>query len=240
MKRSNILALLLICFFLSNCTRQVLSYTSAKGQYQKGISAYYSGKYNTAEIELLKIRSNFNNSEYQNFAYLALADNHLRSRVRDSLGKSRAFYQTYLEQETNKSYIPYIFENFMLISLKNNANQIFTPRLRSDRANSYFQNIIDDYYRFALFYPQSAYFANATNYYKIATNYLANHEFEVANWYFSKKLYYSAILRYNYLLKNYTNFTKKQEAFTKLVESYKKANLFVKAKELSELKNQKL
>lgn len=230
-KKKIFLFLVLFCIFTS-CTPQVISYTSDKGQYQNGISAYYSGRYSEAEVELTKINENFINSSYKNFIYLALADNHLRSKIKDSLQKSTAFYQIYLEQETDPIYLPYVFENLLIISLKSNANQIFFPKLRSDRANSYFQDIIDNYYRFSLLYPESIYFVEAQKYYQLARDYLANHEFEVANWYLSKKLYYSAILRYNYLLKNYYGFSKEKEAYTKLVESYQKANLFTKAKEL--------
>lgn len=222
------------CFFLSSCTSQTVTYVSDKGLYQSAMSAYYAGRYNEAETQLQKISDDFNNSAYKNFSYLTLADNHLSLRSKESLRKSTSFYQIYLEQASTPYYIPYALENLIIISLKNNANQIFIPKLRSNRAHSYFQNIIDDYYRFSLLYPESVYFLRAKNYYQLARDYLANHEFEVANWYFSKKLYYSAILRYNDLLKNYSNFHKKEEAFVLLVESYKRANLVTRYQELKE------
>jgi outer membrane protein assembly factor BamD len=225
--------LLSICFpLLLSCVPQTISYTSDKGIYQNGMNAYYSGKYNEAEDSFSRISEEFTNSAYQNFTYLALGDNHLRSKTNDSLQKSDAFYQIYLEQEIEQTYLPYVFENLIIIALKSNANQVFFPKLRSDKANSYFQDIIDDYYRFSLLYPDSSYFSEAKKYQQLAKNYLANHEFEVANWYFSKKLYYSAILRYNYLLKNYIGFSKEKEAFAKLVEAYENANLTARAKEL--------
>ena len=232
MKFYHLLLISLLFLFLSSCTPQTVTYNSDKGYYQNAMSSYYAGRYNEAQTQLQKINEEFNNSIYKNFTYLAFGDNYLSIRTKDSLQQSTNFYEAYLEQETNPIYIPYVFENLMLILLKNNANQIFFPKLRSDRANSYFQEIVDDYYRFSLLYPESIYFVQAKSYYKIARNYLANHEFEVANWYFSKKLYYSAILRYNHLLKNYADFSQKEEAFDRLVESYKRANLQKKYEEL--------
>ena len=229
-----LLLFLNILLFL-NCTPQIVVYKSDKGFYQQAMSAYYSGRYAEAEISFNEIEDNFSNSGYQNFVYLGLADVNLRNRTKSALLKSATFYQIYLEQEISENYTPYVLENLMILSLKNNASQVFFPKLKSDRADSYFRDIVDNYYRFAIFYPESIYFQSAKNYYLLANNYLANHEFEVANWYFRKKLYYPAILRYNFLLKNYPNFSKNRQAFQRLIFAYKKVDLLEKAKELEQL-----
>ena len=227
--------LFLSIFLLLSCTPQTITYKSDRGFYQQAMSAYYSGRYVEAELTFNEVEKNFSNSGYQNFVYLGLADVNLRNRTKSALLKSAAFYQIYLEQEISENYIPYVLENLMILSLKNNANQIFFPKLQSNRADSYFRDIIDNYYRFAILYPESIYFQNAKPYYLLANDYLANHEFEVANWYFGKKLYYSAILRYNYLLKNYPNFSKSKQAFEQLILAYKKVDLLEKVKELEQL-----
>ena len=105
--------------------------------------------------------------------------------------------------------------------------------MQSDKAHSFLNNIIDDYYRLLLWHNHSVYLNDAAEFYQIAHNLLAEHEYQVAEWYYDKKLYFSAILRYEYLLKNFTHFTKKREAIEKLILIYKLFNLTDKITELN-------
>ena len=224
--------LLAFFFLLISCSQQTISYNSDRGIYQEAMVAYYSNKKQQAIQNLEKIIKDYPNSIYSSSSVLALADANLAIGVGDSLAKSFNYYNFFISKEGSSPYIAYALNQLLIISLKNNEKQVFGYSLKSDRANSYFKDIIDDYYRLYLFYPDSVYFAGAENYYEIAQEILAEHELQVADWYYDNSLYPSAILRYNYLLKHFTNFSKKELALKKLVSALKKVNLTKQAAKL--------
>lgn len=235
MRKNLSLLIYLLILPLSGCYQQVATYTSDRGLYQKGMIDYYSNKKQTAISNFDKINQQFLTSQYRSLSILALADSNLELNTNASLNQSFSFYNSFISSETSSSYVPYSLSRLLIISLRNNEKQFFGTSLKADRANSYFKEIIDNYYRLFLFYPSSKYFEDTKEYYEIAQDILAEHELNIANWYYDKNLYQSAILRYNYLLKNYTYFSKKKIALAKLIELYRKINFLDKVQELENL-----
>ena len=194
--------------------------------------AYYDEKKQKAILNFEKINTDFSNSKYVPLSNLALADSHLDIGSTSSLRQSSVYYDAYIQREGGH-YVPYALSRLMTVALRKNEKRLFKDRLQSDKAHSFLNNIIDDYYRLLLWHNHSVYLNDAAEFYQIAHNLLAEHEYQVAEWYYDKKLYFSAILRYEYLLKNFTHFTKKREAIEKLILIYKLFNLTDKITELN-------
>ncbi len=223
----------LFFFYFSGCSQTVV-YTSHVGVYQEGMIAYYDGKQESAILNFEKINKDFSNSKYVPLANLALADAHLDIGSTSALNQSSIYYDYYIQREGGY-YVPYALSRLMVVALKKNEKKFFKNKAQSDKAYSFLNDIVDDYYRLVLLYNHSVYLKDAKEFYKIASNLLAEHEYQVAEWYYDRKLYFSAISRYEYLLKNFTHFSRKEEAIEKLILIYKLFNFTDRAKELETL-----
>ena len=223
----------LFFFYFSGCSQTVV-YTSHVGVYQEGMIAYYDGKQESAILNFEKINKDFSNSKYVPLANLALADAHLDIGSTSALNQSSIYYDYYIQREGGY-YVPYALSRLMVVALKKNEKKFFKNKAQSDKAYSFLNDIVDDYYRLVLLYNHSVYLKDAKEFYKIAYNLLAEHEYQVAEWYYDRKLYFSAISRYEYLLKNFTHFSRKEEAIEKLILIYKLFNFTDRAKELETL-----
>lgn len=218
-------------FHFFGCHQTVI-YTSHVGVYQEGMVAYYDEKKQKAILNFETINTDFSNSKYVPLSNLALADSHLDIGSASGLRQSTVYYNVYIQREGGH-YVPYALSRLITVALRKNEKKLFKDKLQSDKAHSFLNDIVDDYYRLLLLHNHSVYLNDAAEFYQIAHNLLAEHEYQVAEWYYDKKLYFSAILRYEYLLKNFTNFPQKKEAVEKLILVYKIFNLNDKIAELN-------
>ncbi len=223
----------LLFFSFFGCTQTVV-YTSHVGVYQEGMVAYYDEKKQKAILNFQRINKDFSNSKYVPLSNLALADSHLDIGSTSGLNQSSIYYDYYIQQEGGY-YVPYALIRLMIVALRKNEKNFFKDKAQSDKAHSFLNDIVDDYYRLLLLHNNSVYLKDATEFYKIAHNLLAEHEYQVAEWYYDRKLYFSAILRYEYLLKNFTDFSEKEKAIEKLILIYKIFNLTAKVEELENI-----
>jgi outer membrane assembly lipoprotein YfiO len=84
------------------------------------------------------------------------------------------------------------------------------------------KQIITEYKRFYLLYPQTMYAQEVTPIFRVARRSLAEHEIRVADFYFGREQYNAAAGRYLFALRNFPELEKEEYALRRLIESYRR------------------
>ena len=203
-----------------------------------GINQYYydsqimflKGEFQGSTERLEKLIKEQTGTKYASAAYLTLADTALTELSFGSLEKAEVYYQLFLDTNPGSNFIPYVFSRRIYISYLKNENRLFV------RNTDYkpFEQILEKYKQFYLFYPRSVYFEELKDVYQLSLNRIGRIEETIGDWYFKKRLYSSAVNRYKYILFKFPEYDQTKDVAQKLLDALKFNNQLELRKEYEE------
>ncbi|MGK0289230.1 MAG: outer membrane protein assembly factor BamD [bacterium] len=217
------LTLLFISLLLwtSSCASIDQQPQTVEQMYDTAIQHYDRGFYTQAIEVFKKVITQNPGTRYATFGYLKMADAQLAlgsNQYRDS----EMNYRVFLSLNHNSHLVPYVLEKLITLNFKRNEQWLFGTYYDYQRDPKPFKQIITEYQRFYLLYPNSLYLKTSKKYLKKSIEALAKHELMIGDWYYQYQLYPSAIARYVYLLRKYPNFSNTKVVVQKLIKTYKK------------------
>ena len=187
--------------------------------FQDGQHMEDSGLYTEAIDKFKKVSSENQGTRLGSFAYLRLAE--LYSRQEDWL-QAETNYRLFLSANSNSHLNAYVLYRLLLVNDKKSYTGLFWKERELDRDMDPSKQIILEYKRFYLLYPQSIYAADVVDIYRAARRTLAEHEIVVADFYVRHGEYNAAANRYLYALRNFPELGDPEVALRRLIESYRK------------------
>jgi outer membrane protein assembly factor BamD len=109
----------------------------------------------------------------------------------------------------------------MEVNYRKGLTGLFFPSREVDRDMEPNRQILVEFKRFFLLYPNSTYLDDVRPYYRAARELLARYELLVGDFYLDREHYYSAIGRYLYLLRNYPEYPDSDDVLRKLIDAYR-------------------
>lgn len=187
--------------------------------FQDGQFLEDSGLYTEAIEKFKTVASENQGTRLGSFAYLRLAE--LYSRQDDWL-QAETNYRLFLSANSNSHLNAYVLYRLLLVNDKKSYTGLIFKERELDRDMDPSKQIILEYKRFYLLYPQSIYTQDVVGIYRAARRTLAEHEILVADFYFRHGEYNAAAGRYLYALRNFPELAEPEYALRRLIESYRK------------------
>jgi len=148
-------------------------------------------------------------------------------------------YRSFLTFQPKSTLTPFVLYRLLQANHEQSYTGIFFKEREVDRDMAPNRNIILEYKRFLLLFPDSAYLEEVTPFYGAAQETLAESELMVGNYYFDHEQYNAAIGRYMFLLRNYPLFPKNRDVVQRLIEAYRHNNQPDLADEMSRIEAQR-
>jgi outer membrane protein assembly factor BamD len=145
----------------------------------------------------------------------------LYSRQEDWL-QAETNYRLFLSANSNSHLNAYVLYRLLIMNDKKSYTGLFFPEREIDRDMEPSKQIILEYKRFYLLYPQSVYAPDVVPIYRAARRTLALHELIVADFYLRREEYNAAAARYLYVLRNFPEQPDPQYSLRRLIEAYRK------------------
>ena len=177
------------------------------------------GLFSEAIDKFKKVSTENQGTRLGSFAYFRLAE--LYSRQEDWL-QAETNYRLFLSANSNSHLNAYVLYRLLQVNDKKSYTGVFFPSREIDRDMDPNKQIITEYKRFYLLYPQSMYTPEVKPIYKAARQTLAQHEIEVADFYVRHEQYHAAATRYLYALRNFPELQDPEYALRKLILAYRK------------------
>jgi outer membrane protein assembly factor BamD len=187
--------------------------------FQDGQFLEDSGLYTEAIEKFKTVSSENQGTRLGSFAYLRLAE--LFSRQEDWL-QAETNYRLFLSANSNSHLNAYVLYRLLQVNDKKSYTGLFFKERELDRDMDPSKQIILEYKRFYLLYPQSIYAKDVVGIYRAARSTLAEHEILVADFYVRHGEYNSAANRYLYALRNFPELGDPEYALRRLIDSYRK------------------
>ena len=214
--------LLYIALLLTLSCSNTQSAKTDEQLFHSGLAFSEQGNIAQATETFQKIIEQHPGTRYESFSYLHMANSQFRSGSKRSLLEAEFNYRVFLRKNSRSHLIPYVLERVIALSYLKNKQWFFGDFYDDTRDPKPYKNVIKEYQRFYLLYPNSLYLKKAQIYLVNSLESLASHEFVIGNWYYDHSLYPSAIARYEYLLLHYPNYSKSKQVVEKLIQTYKK------------------
>lgn len=178
-----------------------------------------AGLYTEAIDKFKKVSTENQGTRLGSFAYLRIAE--LYSRQEDWL-EAETNYRLFLSANSNSHLNAYVLYRLLIMNDKKSYTGLFFPVREVDRDMEPSKQIILEYKRFYLLYPQSIYTPEVVPIYRTARRTLALHEILVADFYMRREQYNAAAWRYLYVLRNFPDNAEPEYSLRRLIEAYRK------------------
>jgi outer membrane protein assembly factor BamD len=175
--------------------------------------------YTEAIEKFKKVASENPGTRMGGFAYLHLAE--LYSKQEDWL-QAETNYRLFLSANSNSHLNAYVLYRLLKVNDQKAYTGLIFPERENDRDMEPNKQIITEYKRFYLLYPQSIYAPEVVPIYRTARRTLAEHEVIVADFYVRHGEYNSAAGRYLYVLRNFPELANPEYVLRRLIEAYRK------------------
>lgn len=187
--------------------------------FQDGQLLEDQGLFSEAIDKFKKVSTENQGTRLSSFAYLRLAE--LYSRQEDWL-QAETNYRLFLSANSNSHLNAYVLYRLLQVNDKKSYTGLMFPEREVDRDMEPNRQIITEYKRFYLLYPQSMYTPEVTPIYKAARRSLAQHEILVADFYLRHGEFNAAATRYLYALRNFPELGDPEYALRQLIFAYRK------------------
>jgi outer membrane protein assembly factor BamD len=187
--------------------------------FQDGQALEDDGLLTEAIEKFKKVSTENQGTRLGSFAYLRMAE--LYSRQEDWL-QAETNYRLFLSANSNSHLNAYVLYRLLIMNDKKSYTGIFFPEREVDRDIEPAKQIITEYKRFYLLYPQSIYAPEVAPIYREARHTLAQHEILVADFYLRREEYNAAASRYLYVLRNFPELANPKYSLRRLIEAYRK------------------
>ena len=177
------------------------------------------GLYTEAIEKFKKVSTENQGTRLGAYAYLHLAD--LYSKQEDWL-QAETNYRLFLSANSNSHLNAYVLYRLLKVNDQMAYTGLFFRSREVDRDDEPNRQIITEYKRFYLLYPQSIYIPEVAPIYRAARRTLAQHEILVADFYMRHDQYNAASTRYLYALRNYPELEDPEYALQQLIKAYRK------------------
>lgn len=202
-------------------------------KYDQAIELMDKGQYSLATPVLLEVINENPGTRYATYAHLKLGDAWLAAGESDEdYISAKTQYSIFLNNSPGSHLVPYVMSRLIEVSYRRNISMFFSDEYAFSRDPGHFRDIIEEFKRFYLLYPDSLYLEDSKQYLSLAERALAVHEEMIGDWYFKERHYHSAIARYTYTLKHYPNYEGRQQVLEKLIRAYKKNQQPERAQEM--------
>lgn len=234
-KRLLIVPVLLLSLF--GCSQVDQNPKTAEQAYDLAILNYDRAFYAQSVEQFKKVIEQHPGTRYSNFAFLKMAD---ALFLMEKYHEADLNYSIFLSNNHHTHLVPYVLSRMVALNFMKNVRGIWLwEGYDYNRDPEPFKKLIDEYQRFYLLYPESAYLLDARPYVGKAKEALASHELMIGDWYFENALYPSAVARYEYLLKHYPQYSKQKEVIEKLIKGYRKNQQLESAMEMQRIYDDK-
>ena len=177
------------------------------------------GLYTEAIDKYKKVASENQGTRLGSFSYLRVAE--LFYKQEDWL-QSETNFRLFLSANSNSHLNAYVLYRLLQVNDKKAYTGVFFVDREVDRDMEPNKQIITEYKRFYLLYPQSMFTPEVTPIYQAARTALAEHEIRVADFYLRHEEYNAAASRYLYALRNFPELANPEYALRQLIFSYRK------------------
>jgi outer membrane protein assembly factor BamD len=203
------------------CSQNASDKTQEPGRivYQEAQMMEDQGLFSEAIDKFKKVSTENQGTRLGGFAYLRIAE--LYSQQEDWI-QAETNYRLFLSANSNSHLNAYVLYRLLIVNDKKSYTGVFFPEREVDRDMEPNRQIITEYKRFYLLYPQSIYVGDVVPIYRAARHTLAEHEIRVADFYVRHGQFNAAANRYLYVLRNYPELDGQQYALRQLIESYRK------------------
>ncbi|MDH4120082.1 MAG: outer membrane protein assembly factor BamD [Deltaproteobacteria bacterium] len=174
-------------------------------------------RYNEAVSKLSTIVYAQAGTRLANLAYLKLGDIQFE---KGDWEEAEYNYRSFLQRSPDSHLAAYAMYKLFVVTYKNTLTGMFIKSPEYERNIAPARQLVTEYQRFVLLYPNSIYIQKARPYYEEALANLADYEKLVGDFYLDRKEYPSAIGRYNYLLLHYPGYRDSRPVLENLTRAY--------------------
>jgi outer membrane protein assembly factor BamD len=178
-----------------------------------------TGLYTEAIDKFKKVASENAGTRLGGFAYLRLAELYLRQE--DWL-QAETNYRLFLSANSNSHLNAYVLYRLLMVNNKKAYTGLLFKERELDRDMDPNKQIILEYKRFYLLYPNSQYAPEVVKIFREARSTLAEHEIVVADFYVRHGQYNAAASRYLYALRNFPELQDPEYALRNLIDAYRR------------------
>lgn len=178
-----------------------------------------SGLFTEAIDKYKKVATENQGTRLGSFAYLRVAELYLKQE--DWL-QADTNYRLFLSANSNSHLNAYVLYRLLMVNDKKTFSGLFFPARELDRDMDPSKQIILEYKRFYLLYPNSVYAPEVVQIYRAARRTLSEHEIAVADFYIRHGQYNAAASRYFYALRNFPELRDLEYVLRRLIEAYRK------------------
>ncbi|MFI5400734.1 MAG: outer membrane protein assembly factor BamD [SAR324 cluster bacterium] len=206
---------------LGACSQNTSDKTLEPGRvlFQDGQLLEDQGLYTEAIDKFKKVSAENQGTQLGAFSYLRLAE--LYSKQEDWL-QAETNYRLFLSANSNSHLNAYVLYRLLKVNDHMAYTGVFFRGREVDRDDEPNRQIITEYKRFYLLYPQSMYVPEVVPIYRAARRTLAEHEILVADFYVRHGQYNAASSRYFYALRNFPELEDPEYALRQLINAYRK------------------
>jgi outer membrane protein assembly factor BamD len=203
------------------CSQSNADKTQEPGRmlFQEGQMLEDQGLYSEAIEKFKKASTENQGTRLGSFAYLRLAE--LYSRQEDWI-QAETNYRLFLSANSNSHLNAYVLYRLLKVNDKKSYTGVFFQEREVDRDMEPNKQIITEYKRFYLLYPQSMYVTDVVPIYRAARHTLAEHELRVADFYVRHGQFNAAANRYLFVLRNFPELEEHEYALRQLIDAYRK------------------
>ena len=152
------------------------------------------------------------------FAHLRLGDIYSKNSDWD---EAEASYRLFLALNSNSHLTSYALYRLMRVNFEKSLTGLFFPTREVDRDMEPNRQLMLEFKRFFLLYPNSIYMDDVFPLHRAAREMLARYELMVGDFYMKRESFHSAIGRYLYMLRNFPEYPESHIVLKKLISAYR-------------------
>ncbi|MBI4081879.1 MAG: outer membrane protein assembly factor BamD [Candidatus Lambdaproteobacteria bacterium] len=208
----------------------------ARRLYFEGELLAAQGLYSDAVTKFQQAADQNRGTRLGGYAYLWLAQLYEKQ---EKWIEAETQYRLFLTTNAQSHLTSWVLYRLLSVNYQKSFTGLIYPDREVDRDTEPNRQLILEYKRFYLLYPNSVYLPETVPLYRGARITLARHELVVGDFYMRRGLYNAAAGRYLYLLLNYPEFDDTEGVLKKLIAAYRANQQPLLAAEMARIHQQR-